>query len=95
MSEMKLLVVDNDAKRAERLCAILKFLGNHQISVSDFGQWNSSDGFDGLFINANGIGKEIARVEESDMQAPVFCYGDAGSIPPAPVLLLVMLAVWN
>jgi sigma-54 specific flagellar transcriptional regulator A len=86
MRDMKLLVVDNDTKRLELFCSILRFLGAGQISVSDFGRWSSSDDFDGLFINEAGIVAEIARIEKSGIDSPVFCFGDGDSDLPASVL---------
>ncbi|MCW8826878.1 MAG: DUF2791 family P-loop domain-containing protein, partial [Gammaproteobacteria bacterium] len=86
MSEMKLLVVDSDTKRAEQLCSILQFLGDHQTSVSDFGQWSGADEFDGLFVHAAGIETELARIAQNEMQPPIFCFGEVDSTPPAPVL---------
>jgi len=86
MGDMKLLVVDSDTKRAERLCSILEFLGAAQVSVSDFGQWSSSDDFDGLFIGEDGLADEIARIDKSEMDSPVFCYGDGDAVLPKRVL---------
>jgi len=86
MLDMKLLVVDNDTKRSKRLSSILEFLGASQVSVSDFGQLDSSDGFDGLFISEEGLVDELARIEKSEIQSPLFCYGDGSSELPASVL---------
>ncbi len=86
MSEMKLLVVDRDANRSERLSSILEFLGASQVSVSDFGQWSSSDEFDGLFISEEGIDDELVRIAKSAMDSPVFCYGRGDSELPCSIL---------
>lgn len=86
MRDMKLLVVDNDIKRSKRLSSILEFLGASQISVSDFGQLDSSDDFDGLFISEEGLTDALARIEKSEIQSPLFCYGDGRSELPASVL---------
>ena len=86
MHDMKLLLVDNDTKGSKRLSSILEFLGVSQVSVSDFGQWDSSDGFDGLFISEEGLVDELARMEKIEIQSPLFCYGNGDSELPASVL---------
>ena len=83
---MKLLIVDVDQKRAKNLRIILGFVGHHQILVSDFGQWDSSGGFDGLFISDDGLDGELAKIEESGITSPAFCFGNGDSELPARIL---------
>ncbi len=84
--DMKLQVVDNDAKCAKRLSSILEFLGVNQVSVSNFGQWDSSGGFDGLFVAEELLDDVLSQMEKSKIVAPTFCLGEGDSELPIPVL---------
>lgn len=62
------------------------FLRASQVTVSDFGQLDVTDNLNGLFINEDGITDGLAQLSASNIEVPIFCYGNGESSLPKSVL---------